>query len=211
MSLVHNHVALPALTFSYDVGKASWTWAAGLRELHGLGSSEEPTTEEFLARMHQGDRVVMISRFQHHLEHAGPYACSYRMRDASGHQRRLIFVGQSEAVAGVVKRLSGFVVDITEPAREFGREAVAASALHRSTVEQAKGALMLAFKVDDGGAAGLLQAYASRHRLTTLAVATVIVKQLADPRRDASDPSGAMESIVASLAQQPDTGATAVT
>ena len=71
--------------------------------------------------------------------------------------------------------------------------------------------LPLRMRFDDGGAYGLLQAYASRHRVTTLAVATVIVKQLADPRRDASDPSGAMESIVASLAQQPDTGATAVT
>ncbi|MGA8980979.1 MAG: PAS and ANTAR domain-containing protein [Pedococcus sp.] len=202
MSLVHNHVALPALAFSYDVAKASWTWAAGLRELHGLRSSEEPTTERLLARVHKGDRVVMIGRFQHHLEHEGPYSCSYRMRDASGRQRRLIFVGQSEAVAGVVRRMTGFVVDITEPAREFGREAVAATALHRATIEQAKGALMLAFKVDDGGASDLLHAYATRYRVTTLAVATIIINRLSDPRRDPTDPTGGMASIVDSLAEQ---------
>jgi hypothetical protein len=199
MTLVHNHVALPALAFHYDVEKARWTWATALRELHGLRASEEPTTDVLLQRMHKDDRVVMIGRFQHHLEHVGPYCCSYRMRDASGHQRRLIFVGQSEAVAGVVRRLTGFVVDITEPAREFGREAVAASALHRATVEQAKGALMLAFSVDDAGALDLLRAYATRHQVTTTDVAKTIVGRLADPRRDTGDLSNAMSEIMSDL------------
>ena len=199
MPLVHNHVAIPALAFHYDVETARWRWAAGLRELHGLRASEEPSTELLLEHMHKDDRVVMIGRFQHHLEHVGPYSCSYRMRDAAGRQRRLIFVGQSEAVDGVVRRLNGFVVDITEPAREFGREAVAASTRHHSSLEQAKGALMLAFSVDDASAFDLLQAYATRYGVTKLEVARAIVKRLADPRREADTPSGGMTGIVADL------------
>jgi hypothetical protein len=203
MPLVHNHVALPALAFRYDVATARWTWAAGLRELHGLDTSDEPTTEALLERMHKDDRVVMIGRFQHHLEHAGPYSCSYRMRDASGRQRRLIFVGQSESVSGVVRRLNGFVVDITEPAREFGREAVAASTQNHSAVEKAKGALMLAFTVDDAGAADLLRAYASRRGVSTAEVAKLIVHRLADPRRDGGGASDAMSEILSELTREP--------
>ena len=201
MSLVHNHVALPALAFGYDVEKARWTWAAGLRELHGLRASEEPTTERLLEHMHKDDRVVMIGRFEHHLEHVGPYSCAYRMRDARGRQRRLIFVGQSEAEAGVVRRLTGFVVDITEPARAFGREAVAASAQQHSALEQAKGALMLAFGVDDDGAFDLLRGYASHHEVSALAIAKVIVERLKDPGRETVGASDAMASIMAGLAE----------
>ncbi|GAB3077154.1 MULTISPECIES: PAS and ANTAR domain-containing protein [unclassified Phycicoccus] len=199
MSLVHNHVALPALAFDYDVVTARWTWDPALRELHGLRSSEEPSTDRLLAHMHKDDRVVMISRFQHHLEHEGPYSCSYRMKDASGHQRRLVFVGESEAVGGAVTRLSGFVVDITEPARQIGRDAVAASTTHHSTVEQAKGALMLAYNVDDAGAADLLRAHASRHEVTPHAIATAIVDRLKDTRRDTGTGSARMAGIVAHL------------
>lgn len=199
MSLVHHHVALPALAFDYDVETARWTWDQGLRELHGLRSSEEPSTDRLLAHMHKDDRVVMISRFQHHLEHEGPYSCSYRMQDPSGHQRRLIFVGESQGAGGVVSRLSGFVVDITESARQIGRDAVAASTTHRATIEQAKGALMLAFNVDDAGAFDLLRAYAGRHEVTTYAVATAIVDRLKDTRRDTGPASTGMAGIVADL------------
>lgn len=177
-----------AMSFEYQAESGRWTWSTGLRELHGLGPAEEPSTELILERMVAEDRPVMLARFEHHLEHPGPYSCVYRLRRADGQVRKVIFVGESEAVDGVVKRLSGFVVDITEPMQQTAREAVAASAEHRAAIEQAKGALMLSYGVDEDGAFDLLRAYSSRNNIKLAQVAQRLVGAMADPAFSADEP-----------------------
>jgi hypothetical protein len=141
----------------------------------------------------------MMSRFRHHLDHAGPYSCVYSLRSRDGRVRRVIFVGESEAVGGVVKRLSGFVVDLTEPIRETARAAVAASAEHRATIEQAKGALMLTFGVDEDGAFELLRAYSSRHNIKLAEVAHRIMAGLGDTSFSRDEPVRSLLDIVIAL------------
>lgn len=188
-----------AMSFEYQADSGRWFWSEALRELHGLTSSQEPTTDLLLSRMVDEDRPVMLARFEHHLEHEGPYSCAYRMKDPSGQMRRVIFVGLSEAVGGTVKRLSGFVVDITEPLRENAREAVAASAEHRAAIEQAKGALMLSFGIEDNAAFDLLRAYSSHHNVKLAEIARRIVSGLSDPAFSRDDPVRSMLDIVIAL------------
>jgi hypothetical protein len=194
--------------FEYEAESARWCWSRGLRELHALSDGEEPTTQLALERMLPEDRPVMRSRFRRHLEQPGPYSCAYRMTDAGNQVRRLLFVGQSEAVDGVVKRLTGFVVDITEPMRESARAAVAASAEHRAAIEQAKGALMLSFGVEEDVAFDLLKAYSSQHNVKLAVVAERIVSGLSDPAFSRDEPVRSLLDIVISLGAGANDGAT---
>jgi len=194
-----------AMSFEYEAESGRWTWSHGLRELHDLAPDEVPTTDLILDRMVDEDRPVMLARFRHHLDHAGPYSCVYSLRRRDGQIRRVIFVGESEAVDGDVKRLTGFVVDLTEPIRETARAAVAASAEHRATIEQAKGALMLTFGVEEDGAFELLRAYSSRHNIKLAEVAHRIVAGLCDPAFSREEPVRSLLDIV--IALEPGEGA----
>ena len=187
------------LAFEYQADSGRWSWSQGLRDLHGLLDGEHPTTQVLLNKMVAEDRPLMLARFQHHLENEGPYSCVYRMTDPTGETRRLVFVGQSEAVAGIVKRLTGFVVDITEPVREGARQAVEASSKHRAAIEQAKGALMITFGVDDEIAFELLKAYSSLNNIKLASVAEQIVVGLADPSFSRDEPVRCLLDIVTAV------------
>ena len=176
------------MLFEYQVEGRRWSWSGGLQALHGVSDHQAPTTELILSRMVAEDRPEMLARFRHHLEHEGPCSCVYRLRDPQGQLRRVMFVEQSESVAGTVKRLTGIVVDITEPLLEHAREAVAASAAHRSAIEQAKGALMLRFGVDAEVAFGLLRSYSNQHNIKLATLAERMVAGFTDPMMDRSDP-----------------------
>jgi len=199
-------VALPsasddstAMFFEYQVEGRRWTWSGALRALHGLGADEEPTTQVIVDRMVEQDRPLMLSRFRHHLEHEGPYSCVFRMTDSLGHLRRVMFVGQSEAGGGTVKRLSGFVVDLTETMRDNAREAVEASAEHRAAIEQAKGALMLSFCIDAQTAFELLKGYSSQTNIKVAVLAASIVAGLSDPTVNSGDPVKCLLDVVIGL------------
>jgi len=178
------------MLFEYQVEGRRWSWSGGLHALHGVGDHHVPTTELILSRMVEEDRPEMLARFRHHLEHEGPYSCVYRLRDPQGHLRRVMFVGQSEAVAGEVKRLTGIVVDVTEPMRDHARDAVAAAVEHRSAIEQAKGALMLRFGVDADGAFELLRQHSNQHNVKLATLAERMVAGLTD---SCPDHSGLLE------------------
>lgn len=191
-----------AMFFEYQVEGGRWSWSQGLRDLHGLMAGELPTTDAMVARIVPEDRATVLARFQHHLEHAGPYSCVYRMTDAEGRSHRLVFVGASEAVAGTVKRLTGFVADITEAMREGARIAVVASAENRAAIEQAKGALMITFGVDEDIAFDLLRTYSSQHNIKLVAVAERIVGGMGDPTFFREDPARSLLDIIIGLATE---------
>lgn len=176
------------LLFEYDVQTGRWTWSHGLRELHGLSPHDEPTTDVMLERMLEDDRVTTFERFHEHLRTPGPYSCIYRMRDPAGRLHSLRYVGYSEPGGDEVKRLYGFVIDITGMLRDNAAQAVAGVLEHRAEIEQAKGALMLTFSIDDEAAFELLRSYSSRTNTKLAVVAQHIVQGLHDPGIPSADP-----------------------
>ena len=191
-----------ALLFEYDVPARRWTWSPGLRHLHGLAPGEPPTTQVMLDRMVLQDRNLMRRRFDEHLTTPGPFTCTYQMRDGDGHLRRIRYVGQSEDGGGTVKRIYGFVVDITEMLREHAAEAVAGAVQHRAQIEQAKGALMLSFAIDDEAAFDLLRGYSIRSNVKLSAVAERIVRGVSAPEYSREDPVRALLDILLDLEAQ---------
>lgn len=178
----------PALVFEYDAMADLWTCSPGLCDLYGIPPGQPPTTAAMLERVVEEDRAVVLEWFQHLLRTACPFSFEYRMVDPDGRTRRLVLVGQSEAAGGEMKRLSGFAVDITETIREETSDAVLASTQHRAAIEQAKGALMLSFGVQEEVAFDLLRAYSSQHNIKLARVAEHIVTGMAEPAFSREEP-----------------------
>ena len=188
-----------ALVFEYDVQGDRWSWSPGLRDLVGLEPDDVPTTEQLLDRIVDADREVMRRRFDEHRTTPGPYSCTYRLRDRHGILRRVRHVGESEAGGGEVKRLYGFVIDITDMMRDHAAEAVAGAVEHRAVIEQAKGALMLSFGVDEEAAFELLRAYSNRANVKVVEVAEHISSGLSDSSFSRDEPVRSLLDILLAL------------
>jgi hypothetical protein len=196
----------PTLTFEYDVQLDRWSWSGGLRELYGLGVAEEPTTERLLDPILPADQPAMRRRLQEHLSVPGTFTCTYRLADGGGRTREVRFVAQSVENGGSVCRVEGFVVDVTEDVRAWKAEAVLASAEHRAAIEQAKGALMLAFHVTEDEAFRMLVSFSNRRNVKLHAVAAEIAAGLTDPSVDRKLPIHALLDIVVAVAAEPTPG-----
>ena len=187
------------MSFEFAFERNRWSWSQQLRDLFGLSAGQEPTTELMLARLVEEDRPVLLARLEDLLGQPGAQSCVCQLEDRYGRRRRVVVVGQSRAVAGTMTQLTGFVVDITEPFRETARAAVAASAEHRATIEQAKGALMVTFGVDEDAAFELLRAYSSQHNIKLTVVAARIVAGVADRAFSGQEPVSSLIDIVVGL------------
>jgi hypothetical protein len=185
------HAAAPepgAAHFQYDVVADRWTWSPELRALHGLPADGEPTTGLLLDHVVAEERDVVGSRVRQALSAPGAFSWTYRLTTAGGSLRNVVVVGRSEAAGDRVARLQGFVVDITEAVRERTDAAVAAAAEHRATIEQAKGALMLGFGVQEDVAFELLRAHSNQHNIKLSTVAYRVVSSLTELRAPSDDP-----------------------
>lgn len=189
----------PQLTFEYDVPAARWTWSSDLRTLHGLGCGEEPTTQLLLEHVVDEDREAVEQRLEACFTSPGCHSCTYRMRADDGPERRVTYIGQSEAAGGRVKRIYGFVIDVTDTMREHADMAVANAVEHRAVIEQAKGALMACFGIDDVAAFGLLRGYSSRSNTKLVDVAAHIAKGLSDERFSREEPVRSLLDILLAM------------
>ena len=199
MSFLASLTDEPALFFEYDAIADRWTCSADLRELYGIPAGQDPTTALMLERVVEQDRTVVLERFHEVLTHAHPFSLEYRLIDPSGRTRRLVLVGQSEDAGGEVKRLSGFIVDITQTIRDGAAEAVLASTEHRAAIEQAKGALMLSFGIGEDAAFEMLRTYSNQHNTKLVRVAEYIIAGLADPAFAREEPVRCLLDILLSL------------
>jgi hypothetical protein len=191
----------PALVFEYDAPADRWTCSRALRELYAIPPGQEPTTDAMLERVVAEDRGVVRQRFEEALQHAQPFSLEYRLLDPADHTRRLVLVGQSEDAGGEVKRLAGFIIDITRTIHDAAAEAVLASAEHRAAIEQAKGALMLSFGIGEHAAFDMLRTYSNQHNIKLTRVAEHIISGLSDPAFSREEPVRSLLDILMSLEQ----------
>ena len=189
----------PALLFEYDAVADRWTCSPALCELYAVPPGQDPTTSMMIDRVLEEDRAVVLQRFEEVLRFARPFSLEYRLVDPSGTTRRLVLVGQSEDAGGEVKRLSGFIVDITQTIRDGAAEAVLASTEHRAAIEQAKGALMLSFGIGEDAAFEMLRTYSNQHNTKVARVAQHIIAGLADPAYSREEPVRCLLDILLGL------------
>lgn len=152
--------------FTYDVTTSTWKWDDEVFRIHGMEPGDiEPTTEYVLGRKHPDDRDRVGPVLLAATRTGEPFSVCYRLDAEDGVERRVVLVcegGVCDASAEVpVTQLDGSYIDLTDDfervASEEAREAVAASAEHRATIEQAKGSLMLAYGLDADQAFAMLR------------------------------------------------------
>jgi len=144
----------PVGYFTYTVEDDQWFWSDGIYDLHGYEPrSVEPSTELLLRHKHPDDRARAYEVLETVVQDGRPFSCYHRLIDAKERVRSVLSVGRGvRGDRGTVEQVLGFFVDLTAVRRdETNREveeALLRIAEHRSTIEQAKGIVMLATGCD---------------------------------------------------------------
>jgi len=163
----------------------SWEWSDEVARMHGYEPGEVvPTTELLLSHKHPDDRQHVQDALDHALLSRGSFSSRHRLIDTGGLVHTVIVLADRMLDDdGAVVGTEGYYVDLTDTFDQTRRQALDASLPEllesRAAIEQAKGALMLVYRIDANAAFELLL-WRSQHTNTKVrALATQIVDELA--------------------------------
>jgi hypothetical protein len=168
--------------FTCNIVARTWEWDDEVFRIHGLEpGSITPTTEYLLNCKHPEDRERVAAVLLQASATGEPFSISYRLIGADGVERRVVLVCEGGVCEGdVVTSIDGYYIDLTADFRaeseKFASEAVAASAEHRATIEQAKGSLMLAYGLNADQAFAMLNWWSSHRNLKVRELAARLVE-----------------------------------
>lgn len=203
--------------FSYDLPTQTWTWSDEVYLIHGFRPREiVPTTALLVAHQHPEDRASTATEMLETLRSGRPFAARYRIVDSRQVERRVISIGQAELDgAGRIRRVSGFVVDVTgsfqRDLAESTHAAVEAAGASRAIIDQAKGALMLVYGMDEDAAFNLLRWYSQRSNIKLRQLAETLVTATAQGVPMSGDNRHRLDEVFFGLAGgRPETDGSAV-
>ena len=155
--------------FTADPVTGRWRWTPAVYEIFGYQVGEaQPSWELIRGHIPEPDRRTAQEQYAEACQQVGTFSWSHRIHAADATVRSILVVGDTSARNGdrLGRQLAGYVIDVTDlrldAARAAGTEAVQRSLEHRAVIEQAKGALMLAYHLDAAAAFSLL-AWHSQH------------------------------------------------
>ena len=161
--------------FHYKSGPRRWRWDGTAAALHGLERRERSlTTDRLLEVVHPDDRARVADALESALG-GGPDPSAarglrlhYRVADGTT-VRSLLVIAREVSPDRAGFSAEGHVVDITPElsaaGEEAGRAAVEAAMEGRGAIEQAKGALMVAYSLTADQAFALLRWWSRNHNL----------------------------------------------
>lgn len=170
----------PTGRFSFDVATGVWGWDDEVLRIHGYGpGSLQPTAQ--LQSKHREDRERLQELLARVGSNDGPFSFSYQIVGADGVDRRVVLVGSGEIHApDPAATIEGYCIDLTEDFSVEGESraqvAVTASAANRATIEQAKGALMLAYGLNPEQAFAMLRWWSRNRNIKIRDLATRLVE-----------------------------------
>lgn len=152
--------------FTYTVEDDHWSWSEGMFELHGYEPYAVPaTTELTLQHKHPDDAVRAFEALENVIGDGRPFSCYHRIIDAKSNVKHVLSVGRGMlGPNGKVEQVNGFFVDLTDVrdgeashGEDQGEAVLLQVAETRSTVDQAKGIVMVALGCDDVAAFAALR------------------------------------------------------
>jgi PAS domain S-box-containing protein len=169
--------------FKYWFGRRRWEWSDEVARMHGYAPGEVvPTTELLLSHKHPDDRgrveAMIVS-----VEDGGAFSSRHRIIDSAGKVREVLVVSEpmsddDDAVVGT----QGYYIDLSQTAAEYRREALDETLQRvlnaRVVIEQAKGALMLAYGVSAEQAFGVLRWRSQDANIKLRRVAELVIAEL---------------------------------
>jgi len=168
--------------FSYDVLTGKWDWDDDVFRIHGYEpGSVEPTTELVVESKHPDDRARVRALLERISKVGGPFSISYRIIGGDGVERHVVLVGDGDMCEpDDVTTIDGYYIDLTEDfaeeSEEYAAAAVQASAESRAVIEQAKGALMLAYGLDSEQAFAMLRWWSRNRNVKVRELAAKLVE-----------------------------------
>ena len=200
----------PVGRFRYVADGDRWWWSDEMFEMHGFGPGEiVPTTELLQSHKHPEDRAIAIDALALALTNGLPFCCRHRIVDNRQKIHTVVSIGQGvRDDAGDISELRGYFIDVTRSLQldlaAGTRAAVQRSAEARAGIEQAKGALMAIYSIDENEAFAVLT-WHSQHSNTKLRdIADTVTSALDDPVLAELHPEEKLGVILAGVAHAGD-------
>src|SRR3954452_19647449 len=149
--------------FRFYFADERWEWSPQVERMHGYEpGTARPTTDLVLSHKHPDDYGQVAATLREIRRTAGVFSTRHRIVDTRGDVHHVVVVGdQIFDDAGEVIGTHGFYVDVTPAMQEVHHEsiteAVAEIAEARSGIEQAKGMLMVIYRINAESACELLK------------------------------------------------------
>jgi hypothetical protein len=149
--------------FRFYFADQRWEWSPQVERMHGYEpGTVHPTTDLVLSHKHPDDYGQVAATLDEVQRTAGAFSTRHRIVDTRGEVHHVVVVGDHIFDdAGEVAGTHGFYVDVTPSVKEAHNvrvsEAVAEIAEARSGIEQAKGMLMLIYRISADSAFELLK------------------------------------------------------
>jgi len=148
--------------FRFYFDDERWEWSDQVQRLHGYQpGTVVPTTELVLSHKHPDDYIQVAATLDEIRRTHRTFSTRHRIIDTEQNVHDVIVIGDRlYDDSGVVVGTHGFYVDVTpshSAREELLSAAVAEIAENRATIEQAKGMLMLIYRITDESAFELLK------------------------------------------------------
>jgi len=206
---VGSKTAAPLLgSFHYDIASDRWTWSDGMYRIHGMEPGDVvPTTAVLLSHKHPDD----VQEYRRHLERVircgESFTFRHRILDLDGAVRSVITVGEGErSEAGEVTAITGYLLDMTDTIREdastLAREVFEQAQEHRANIDQAKGALMVAYGLTDEEAFAVLRWHSQHANLKLRDLAAEMMHRMSVPEMLPLPARAKLSAVLAAITEQ---------
>jgi PAS domain S-box-containing protein len=158
--------------FQYFVADQLWVWSDEVARMHGYKPGQvEPTTELLLSHKHPDDRAE-VAEILRRVTAGGLFSSRHRIIDAAGNTRWVVVVSDHLVDdTGRTVGTQGYYIDVSAGLQADLTKAMAKMVESREIIDQAKGALMVAYGVSAEQAFGILtwRSQASQRKLKDVA------------------------------------------
>jgi ANTAR domain/PAS fold len=184
--------------FRFYFADERWEWSPQVERMHGYEpGSVNPTTDLVLSHKHPDDYGQVAATLEEIRRTSGAFSTRHRIVDTHGEVHHVVVVGdQIFDDGGAVIGTHGFYVDVTpsvyEVQEEIVSEHVAEIAEARGGIEQAKGMLMLVYRINADSAFELLKWRSQETNIKLRVLAEQIVKDFLGLRYDEVLPARAV-------------------
>lgn len=172
--------------FRFYFADERWEWSPQVEYMHGYEpGTVHPTTDLVLSHKHPDDYGQVAATLDEIRRTSGAFSTRHRIIDTRGDVHHVVVVGdQIFNDGGEVIGTHGFYVDVTPAIEQVHHEslseAVAEIAEARGGIEQAKGMLMLIYRISADSAFELLKWRSQETNTKLRALAEQIAKDFLD-------------------------------
>lgn len=167
--------------FRFYFADERWEWSPQVAQMHGYEPGEiTPTTEIILSHKHPDDYRQVAATLEEIRRTAQAFSTRHRIIDVQQHVHHVVVIGDQLCDDnGVVVGTHGFYVDVTSSIRQEREHsltvAVVEIAENRSVIEQAKGMLMLVYRLNADAAFDVLKWRSQENNVKLRALAQQVV------------------------------------